>query len=394
MERLEWFAWKFFDLCRERRCTTERFDWKTVADRRDVVHRAVQSLASGGLVAFPSDTVYCLASVARAGSHLARIQAAAKRLERIAKVDSLPPLTTLSLARPTDIARFVPTISAIGKRLVERCLPGPLVLICERGAANGELDDFAVEVCQLVESPAGLAMHVADHAALLQSLRLLGAPAVALPIPNAHDADAALEAVGAVDGLIDDGATRYGKPPTVVQLRGNALTVAFEGILSTNRIHRLAGEIVTFVCTGNTCRSPMAEGIFKRIVADALGCDPTELSDHGYTILSAGVAAGVGGPPAEEAVAIAREYGIGIEDHATSPLTSDLVRLSDRIVAMTSDHRNAVARMWPDAAAKTSTLAGPVDIADPVGYPIERYRQCAAEMAAHLRSLWKSMSNS
>lgn len=363
----------------------ERFDWKTVADRRDVVHRTVETLTAGGVALFPTDTVYHLVASATSPAGLERISAAAKKSEH---------RPVLSLVRPTDLFRFAPSMPKAGRRLVDRCLPGPLVLVTAVEAMDGELSDFPTPAQNLVSRPEGLSMQVADHPSLLQTLRLLGTPVIALSIVDGVDADKALAKLDVdVDAIIDDGPTRYLRPPTVVQVIGTQISVLSEGILTANRVGRLAGEIVTFVCTGNTCRSPMAEGIFKRIVADSLGCEPNELSDRGYTILSAGVAATVGGPPADEAVRIAHEYNIGIEDHATAPLNSDLVRLSDRIVTMTRDHQRIVNNFWPDAAEKTTTLGGAKDIADPVGHPIERYRQCAAEMAEHLQQLWKQMQS-
>ncbi|MEQ9068753.1 MAG: hypothetical protein RLO18_18610, partial [Gimesia chilikensis] len=57
-----------------------------------------------------------------------------------------------------------------------------------------------------------------------------------------------------------------------------------------------------FVCTGNTCRSPMAEGLFRKLLSDKLGCQEDELSDRGYIVASAGLAAAMGAPPSPEGV--------------------------------------------------------------------------------------------
>src|SRR5271156_1870643 len=72
---------------------------------------------------------------------------------------------------------------------------------------------------------------------------------------------------------------------------------------------------IVFVCTGNTCRSPMAEALFKKLLAERLGCTVEELPARGFSVLSAGLAAMMGGEAAEEAIEVVREYGADLTHH-------------------------------------------------------------------------------
>src|SRR5260370_30563389 len=102
--------------------------------------------------------------------------------------------------------------------------------------------------------------------------------------------------------VIDDGPSRYGKASTVVQVNGNTWEVLREGVVSEAELKRQAAKLIVFVCTGNTCRSPMAEGLCKKLLAERLGCALEELPERGFVVLSAGLAALMGGQAAPQAL--------------------------------------------------------------------------------------------
>src|SRR5258705_2781809 len=96
-------------------------------------------------------------------------------------------------------------------------------------------------------------------------------------------------------------------------------------------------KIILFVCTGNVCRSPMAEGLFRHTVKGR----------GEYRVLSAGVGAVDGLPPSEHAVRALRELGIDISQQHSRMLSADLVRQADYIFGMTHSHVDAILLLYP-----------------------------------------------
>jgi protein-tyrosine phosphatase len=186
--------------------------------------------------------------------------------------------------------------------------------------------------------------------------------------------------------VLDDGPCRFGQPSSVVQVTGNRFRVLRAGVVPERTLRRLASLIVVLVCTGNTCRSPMAEAIARRLVADRLGCEPPQIEDHGVIVASAGLAAMDGGGATPEAIVAMSERGLDISQHETQPLSETLVRQADYLFTMTRSHREAIVAQWPEAAERAQMLsAAGADVGDPVGGPLERYRRCAEQIEDELR---------
>lgn len=124
---------------------------------------------------------------------------------------------------------------------------------------------------------------------------------------------------------------------------------------------------ILFVCTGNTCRSPMAEALLKKM----------NLTD--VEVRSAGVYAVNGSPSSIHAQKVLDEQKIP-HDHHSSMLTDTLVAWSTHIFTMTKGHKEAVISRFPNAESKTyalkefAKLDGNLDIVDPFGGSIEEYR--------------------
>src|SRR5512139_2985246 len=105
---------------------------------------------------------------------------------------------------------------------------------------------------------------------------------------------------------------------------------------------------VLLVCTGNTCRSPMAEGVLRSIL-------PAEIAAH-VRVVSAGTGAQAGAPATALAISTAASQGIDIREHRSQPLTAEMVRASDLVLGMEPEHVQRVAELVPDAAGRTHLL--------------------------------------
>ncbi len=132
----------------------------------------------------------------------------------------------------------------------------------------------------------------------------------------------------------------------------------------------------------------MAEALCKAVLARRIGCPVADLHQHGYLVLSAGVAAAEGMPAAANAVEVVQGRGGSLVEHSSQQITTDLVRHADHILAMTWDHLDAVLDEAPDAGHRIRLLdpAGD-DIPDPVGLDLPIYRETAREIERHLEHL-------
>ncbi|HEV7891576.1 MAG TPA: hypothetical protein VGP08_13105 [Pyrinomonadaceae bacterium] len=136
-------------------------------------------------------------------------------------------------------------------------------------------------------------------------------------------------------------------------------------------------RVFLFVCSGNTCRSPMAAAIGNAHIAGRLKIPFENLDGAGVKSLSAGVSAKAGAPLTPEAQEALRHIGVPVPKHSARNLTADLARHVEAIFCMTRAHREAVIDAHPSAAGKTYCLDPDGDIEDPIGGGLEDYLNCA-----------------
>ena len=151
-------------------------------------------------------------------------------------------------------------------------------------------------------------------------------------------------------------------------------------------------KTILFLCTGNVCRSPMAEGLFRHAIKGR----------GEFRVLSAGLGAIDGQPPTHHSVTAMRELGLDISAQRSNALTAEMVRSADYIFGMTHSHVDTVLLLYPSAVEKTFLLREfddtlepyEKDISDPIGSPYQVYVECRDQIEQGIVTLIKFMEQS
>ena len=155
-------------------------------------------------------------------------------------------------------------------------------------------------------------------------------------------------------------------------------------------------KTILFVCTGNTCRSAMAQGIFKKMLKEK------KEDERKYNILSAGISAISGANASPEAILVMSEQAIDISQHKAARLGENLVKKADLILVMSNEHKDYISKKYPFPEKKVFLIKKYAikdnikyirdnyknyDIKDPIGRSIEFYRIVAQELKNNLEKI-------
>lgn len=349
---------------------------------------AAHAVSDGALAAFPTETVYGLASIV-APESLARLDAVKNR--------DPDKRYSLHIAAPSDLDRYIPAVNPRCRRLIACGWPGPITLVftlSDSQLAHQRLvlgdpwfsclyrnDTLGVRCpANPVATPFLAAI---PHPVVAPSANLSGRP----------PATTAAEVLQSLDGLIDilldaddypAGRCRYAKSSTILGVTPAGFDVLREGVCSRADIEDLSLARILFVCTGNTCRSPMAEIFAKKWLAEKFHCNLDSIEQLGYKVFSAGVMASSEMPASAEAAEIARENGLDLSAHRSRPLDVALIRSCDWIFALGRSHRDRIVSWCPDVADRCRLLDETGDIPDPIGADLDVYRRTAGRICRAL----------
>jgi len=347
-------------------------------NRLDVtkIKEAATIVDAGGLVAFPTETVYGIAC--RVGT---------VPLTNLSKLKGrgFEKRYTLHISQKTDIEKYVPTVRIKEQKLIKNAWPGPLTVVFELDSKDIDKQRKSLdrEVFENLYKDNCIGVRCPDNAAASMLLEQTHCAVVAPSAnitgqPPAVDAEEVLaQFSGQIELLLDGGPCKYRKSSTVVKVGKGGLEILRQGVYSQAELEELSQVQFLFVCTGNTCRSPMAEGMFRKCLAEKLGCSIDQLEEIGYKVVSAGVMKMAGFPASPEAIAACAAKGIDIEAHRSRTLSERLIRESDFIYAMCRTHCERIVALSPHASEKCVLLADDRDIADPIGLSQEVYTKCA-----------------
>ncbi|MBI1852293.1 MAG: threonylcarbamoyl-AMP synthase [Planctomycetes bacterium] len=334
----------------------------------EIVARVAQVLRAGGLVAFPTETVYGIGALAESEAAIQRLYVTKDRPHR-------KPLT-FHVASVEDVRRWIDPIPPMGAKLIEKYWPGPLTLVFEREGADAvgirfPANAIAQELIRAVEAPI-----VATSAN----------PSGEEPAVTGEDVVRYFPA--SLDVVIDSGPTELRQASTVVRIAKHHWEMLREGIIDESLIADHLAETLLFVCTGNTCRSVMAEHLCRRMLTQRFDVPDEKLLQFGYRVKSAGTLAFPGGAASAHTIDVMRAFGCDAARHVTHSLTPEWIAEADRIFVMTRDQKKLVESLAPEAAEKIFLLnPSGRDIEDPFGRSQEWYLRVAQEIDESLRKI-------
>lgn len=323
-----------------------------------LVDEALSALSRGGVAALPTDTVYGLAVRADLGD-------AIKRVYRIKGRGFDKPLVLL--ARDAESAgRLCRDLPSGFDRLAQKFWPGPLTLVL---GASRQVTDWGLG------GNGTVGVRVSAEAVVRMILERIGVPLASTSAnrsgqPECHSGAEVLRSLKEPPDLLLDGGERpRRRPSTVLDLSGPRPVLLRRGAIGRAELEEACGRPVglariraLFVCTGNTCRSPMAEGLLR-----------ARLPKHWRGLVEAescGTGALPGMPATATAQQAARKRGFDISGHRSQPLTRDLVEEADLVVAMEDRHRRAVLDLAPGADVMLLDEGG---VPDPIGGSLDDY---------------------
>ncbi|MEQ9096910.1 MAG: Sua5/YciO/YrdC/YwlC family protein [Phycisphaerales bacterium] len=269
------------------------------------------------------------------------------------------------------------------RRAMRRVWPGPVTL-----RLHGEEIEALISACGLLPGVAdaqgedghALSVRVPDDTWTSMALQRAAGPIVgasAEPIetgesaPQPGSCPKGLEKAG-IALIHDEGPTRYGRHSTVLDIHPDGdWTVRAEGALTREQITERLATLIVFVCTGNTCRSPMAQAIATSLL---------ERRGHAHRaiVVSAGVAAMNGARATPEAILASEAVGASLRDHRSQPASREVLEKADVVYAMTASHAEAArAQLPPAQRSKVHTLLSDEDVDDPIGGPQTLYDELA-----------------
>lgn len=318
-----------------------------------VIREAAEALERGGLVVFPTETVYGIAA------NLLNKQAV-ERLKQFKERTETKHLS-IHIAGIEEVTKYAVAILPRAYKLMHCFWPGPLTMVL--AAPEGR----------------SVGLRLPRHEVAVALLRSVDFPVVA---PSANrgggaaprNAEEALrDCDGAVDMVLDAGPTPYGKESSVVDGRALPFKVLRDGALAAGNILCVAGrKTVLFVCTGNSCRSVMAEYILKKRLA--------EWGRSDVEAVSAGTGAILASRPTQETLELVEGLGLSAAEHMSRRLSAEMIQEADIILTMETRHRDEVLRLVPAAKDRThllgvfTGLTGPeAEVGDPIGSTLDVY---------------------
>jgi L-threonylcarbamoyladenylate synthase len=231
--------------------------------------RAAELLRTGGIVVLPTETVYGAAGLITNPAARERLAALRGNPEQATRRRPF----TIHLARPNDAPKYVGPLNEFGQRLVKKLWPGPVGLVFEVAEERRRevVAGLGLSEADLYEG-SEIVLRCPDHIVATDVIGEVEGPValIAAGAGSSHQSPAealSKELEGRVDLIFEAGPTHHSKPSTILKVHPDRYEIVRQGVYDERIIERLLRTTILFVCSGNTCRSPMSEAIARRLLA-------------------------------------------------------------------------------------------------------------------------------
>jgi len=319
----------------------------------DIIVKAADYIRAGKLVAIPTETVYGLAADLNNAE-------AIKRLYAVKKRPADKPFT-VCISRKEALEDLAVEILPLAYRLAEKFWPGPLTLVLK--SKNGGTVGLRMPNNKV-------ALHVIEESRI--HIVLPSANISENTPPNSAQ-DVLKDLDGLIDLVLDSGKTQLGIESTVVDVSCAPYKILRQGVIKDEEIEKAAGiKRVLFVCTGNSCRSVMAQGLLEKALKDRKRND--------IEVLSAGTSVPFSIGPTQETLALLAKENVNISGYRSRLVDNMLLKSTDLILAMEAVHEKRVLEIAPSVRNRLYLLKefakisdNNLDVPDPIGKGMDFY---------------------
>lgn len=326
------------------------------------MNKVIEAFNKGKIVAFPTDTVWGMGCILSEGC--------IRKLYKIKKGRKKPFI--VFIPEKDWVIRYARKPGKNVDILLDNLWPGPITVILK---AKKDVPK------KLVSKDGGISFRIPGHKKLLEIINSLNQPLITTSanLPGKSPPKSKEEINIPEIEYIMEGKSYRNIPSTIIDISRQPPSLIRHGPIGALEIeYYLKRKVlipyekfrVLFVCTGNTCRSPMAEYFLKN-----------KIKNKNIVVKSCGTFAEDGIPPSENAILAMKEIGINIEKHRSHQLTDELIEWADIILVMEPSERIDMLAFTPLADLKTFYLKtfrrgnSPAIIPDPIGQEIQVYRK-------------------
>lgn len=365
-----------------------------------ILDRAVQVLKKGGIIVYPTDTLYGL------GVDVLNSKAVSKLFLLKRRKTSMP--LSFLIESIEKLEQFIGELPAEKKSQINKLLPGKYTILIEKNKPGTGLN--AEQLSGHRSKNQKIGFRIPAHRWCHELTTRMAGPisSTSANISGQKNVLSIPEVISHFgnkpDLVLDAGVMPDSRGSTIIDFTKNPYLVMRQGEISLAEVqHILEDEKVTlrkekfnliFICSGNICRSPMAEGILKTMVNKTKYKNFVEISSAGTLDL-------ISIPAHDFSLKVAEENEIDIRSHRSRPVSTGIIDCADLIFCMALNHFNFLKEKFPEQKNKfvllkewqRKTLLTNPSIADPIGHELEFFRKTYAEIFSELKRVFPFLVN-